>query len=301
MRRIDLSRIPGARWGIISSPYLWMLLFFLLPFAIVARISVAEAQFSIPPYSALFNWAADRLTIEISFANFQWLMEDDTYFRAYWQSIRIAFYSTLMCIAIGYPVAYTIAKAPPSVQPTLLLLILLPSWTSFLIRVYAWMGLLSNRGLINQALVGLGITDGPIQMLNTNFAVYVGVVYAYLPFMILPLYANLVKHDNTLLEAASDLGARKIITFLRITLPLSKNGLIAGSMLVFIPVVGEYVIPELLGGRQTLMIGKVLWQEFFNNRDWPMAGALALVMILILLVPILIFMRVQQKELEGRR
>ncbi len=301
MRRIDLARIPGARWGVISSPYLWMLLFFLLPFIIVARISVADAQFSIPPFSALFQWAADRLTIEISFANYQWLMSDDTYFRAYWQSIRIAFYSTLMCMLIGFPVAYTIAKAPAHTQPTLLLLILLPSWTSFLIRVYAWMGLLSNRGLINQALVGLGITDGPIQMLNTNFAVYVGIVYAYLPFMILPLYANLVKHDGTLLEAASDLGARKITSFFRITLPLSKNGLIAGSMLVFIPVVGEYVIPELLGGRQTLMIGKVLWQEFFNNRDWPMAGALALVMIMILLIPIMIFMRVQQKELEGRR
>ncbi|TGG91449.1 ABC transporter permease subunit [Natronospirillum operosum] len=301
MRRIDLSRIPGARWGVISSPYLWMLLFFLLPFIIVARISVAEAQLSIPPFSALFQWAADRLTIEISFASYQWLVADDTYFRAYWQSIQIAFFSTLLCILIGYPVAYTIARAPAHTQPTLLLLILLPSWTSFLIRVYAWMGLLSNRGLINQALVGMGITDGPIQMLNTNFAVYVGVVYAYLPFMILPLYANLVKHDNTLLEAASDLGARKIISFFRITLPLSKNGLIAGSMLVFIPVVGEYVIPELLGGRRTLMIGKVLWQEFFNNRDWPLAAALALVMILILLIPIMIFMRVQQKELEGRR
>lgn len=297
-QRFDLARIPGARWAIITSPYLWMLLFFLLPFAIVLRISVAEAQFSIPPFSALFQMAADRLTIEINFTNYQWLLQDNTYLRAYSQSIRIAFFSTLFCMFLGFPIAYTIARAPAGLQPTLLLLILLPSWTSFLIRVYAWMGLLGNRGLINQGLVAIGIVDAPIQMLNTQFAVYIGIVYAYLPFMILPLYANLVKHDQTLLEAASDLGARRLTTFYRITVPLAKNGLIAGSMLVFIPVVGEYVIPELLGGRQTLMIGKVLWQEFFNNRDWPMAGALAFVMILILLIPILIFMRVQRKELE---
>ena len=297
-QRFDLARIPGARWAIITSPYLWMLLFFLLPFAIVLRISVAEAQFSIPPFSALFQMAADRLTIEINFTNYQWLLQDNTYLRAYSQSIRIAFFSTLFCMFLGFPIAYTIARAPAGLQPTLLLLILLPSWTSFLIRVYAWMGLLGNRGLINQGLVAIGIVDAPIQMLNTQFAVYIGIVYAYLPFMILPLYANLVKHDQTLLEAASDLGARRLTTFYRITVPLAKNGLIAGSMLVFIPVVGEYVIPELLGGRQTLMIGKVLWQEFFNNRDWPMAGALAFVMILILLIPILIFMRVQRKEFE---
>jgi putrescine transport system permease protein len=296
--RLDLARIPGSRWAIIVSPYVWMLLFFLLPFVIVLRISVAEAQFSIPPFSALFQWAADRLTIEINFSNYQWLFADNTYLRAYGQSLRIAFFSTLFCMFLGFPIAYTIARAPAGLQPTLLLLILLPSWTSFLIRVYAWMGLLGNRGLINQGLVALGIVDTPIQMLNTPFAVYIGIVYAYLPFMILPLYANLVKHDQTLLEAASDLGARQLTTFYRITLPLAKNGLIAGSMLVFIPVVGEYVIPELLGGRQTLMIGKVLWQEFFNNRDWPMAGALAFVMILILLIPILVFMRVQRKEFE---
>lgn len=197
--------------------------------------------------------------------------------------------------------AYAIARAPVRQQTVLLLLIMLPSWTSFLIRVYAWMGILSNTGLINNSLMWLGIISEPIQMLNTNFAVYVGIVYAYLPFMVLPLYANLVKLDNSLLEAAADLGSRNLNTFWKVTLPLSKGGVIAGSMLVFIPVVGEFVIPELLGGAETLMIGKVLWQEFFNNRDWPVASALAIIMLALLIIPITLFHHYQSKELEADR
>lgn len=298
-RKLDLSRLPGGRRWVIAAPYLWLLVFFLLPFIIVAKISFATAALAIPPYTAMFEWVGSALTININLDSYFWLLSDDIYIQAYWNSIRIAFNSTIFCLLLGYPMAYAIAKAPARMQASLLLLVLLPSWTSFLIRVYAWMGLLSNSGIINSFLISLGVIGDPIQMLNTDFAVYIGVVYAYLPFMVLPLYANLVKHDPALLEAASDLGARSWTTFFRITLPLSKNGIIAGSMLVFIPVVGEYVIPELLGGAETIMIGKVLWQEFFNNRDWPVASALAILMILILIVPIVLFHRYQNKEMSS--
>jgi putrescine transport system permease protein len=212
----------------------------------------------------------------------------------------MAFFSTLLCLLIGYPMAYAIARAGKEAQTVLLLLIMMPTWTAILIRVYAWMGILSNNGLLNSFLMGIGLISEPLQILNTNTAVYIGVVYSYLPFMILPLFANLVKHDQSLLEAASDLGSSNFNSFWKITVPLSKNGIIAGSMLVFIPVVGEFVIPELLGGPETLMIGKVLWQEFFNNRDWPVASALAVVMLAILIVPIILFNRNQAKELEGK-
>ncbi len=297
MKKLDLSRMmPGARRWVIAGPYFWLLIFFLLPFIFVLKISFAEAELSIPPYSSMFLWAEDALNISLSFANYLLLAGDDLYVVAYWNSIKIAFFSTLFCMMLGYPMAYAIAKAPPQLQTTWLLLVLLPSWTSFLIRVYAWMGLLKNNGIINGGLMWLGIIDEPIQMLNTNFAVYIGIVYCYLPFMVLPLYANLVKHDFTLIEAAGDLGARKWTSFLKITLPLSKNGMVAGAMLVFIPVVGEYVIPELLGGTESIMIGKVLWQEFFNNRDWPVASALATIMIVILILPIILFHRYQNKE-----
>lgn len=283
---------------LIGIPFFWLLIFFLLPFVIVAKISVAEAQLSIPPYSEMVQWLEEGLNIKISFSNYLWLVDDPLYFDAYLNSIIMAFWSTIFCLLLGYPMAYAIANAPKQRQPLWLLLVLLPSWTSFLIRVYAWIGLLKNNGYINNLLISLGVIDQPLQMLNTNFAVYIGVVYSYLPFMVLPLYANLVKHDKTLLEAASDLGARQWTQFFRITLPLSKNGIVAGSMLVFIPVVGEYVIPELLGGAETLMIGKILWQEFFNNRDWPVASALAVIMIAVLILPIMLFHRYQQKELE---
>src|SRR5690606_18049506 len=254
----------------------------------------------IPPYTEIYQWADNKLTLLLNFGNYIFLSEDALYLSAYLGSLKVAFFSTLLCLVIGYPMAYAIARAPKSHQTVLLLLIMMPTWTAILIRVYAWMGILGNNGLLNSVLMGLGLIDSPLQILNTNTAVYIGVVYSYLPFMILPLYANLVKHDLSLLEAASDLGSSNFNNFWKITVPLSKNGIIAGSMLVFIPVVGEFVIPELLGGPETLMIGKVLWQEFFNNRDWPVASALAVVMLAILIVPIILFNRNQAKELEGR-
>jgi putrescine transport system permease protein len=228
------------------------------------------------------------------------LTNDELYLSAYLGSLKVAFFSTLMCLLIGFPMAYAISKARKEAQTVLLLLIMMPTWTAILIRVYAWMGILSNNGLLNAFLLWTGLIQEPIEILNTNTAVYIGVVYAYLPFMVLPLFANLVKHDQSLLEAASDLGSSTLNSFWKITLPLAKNGIIAGCMLVFIPVVGEFVIPELLGGPETLMIGRVLWQEFFNNRDWPVASALAVIMLAILIVPIVLFNRSQAKEMEGR-
>lgn len=279
-------------------PYLWLLLFFALPFAIVLKISFSSAAIAIPPYEPTFNYVDEALNIFLNLGNYFLLMEDSLYYMAYLSSLKTAFVATLGCLILGYPMAYAIARAPAKMQTVLLLLVLMPSWTSFLIRVYAWMGLLSNNGLINNFLIWTGIISEPIQMLNTNFAVYIGIIYAYLPFMILPLYATLVKLDMSLLEAASDLGSRSMNTFWRVTLPLSKSGVIAGSMLVFIPAVGEFVIPELLGGPDSLMIGKILWQEFFNNRDWPVASALAIVMLALLIIPITLFHRYQAKEME---
>lgn len=292
--------LPGGRHVVIGIPFLWLFLFFLLPFVIVLKISFAEADVAIPPYTEIYQWVDNKLTLLLNFGNYIFLSEDALYLSAYLGSLKVAFFSTLLCLVIGYPMAYAIARAPKSHQTVLLLLIMMPTWTAILIRVYAWMGILGNNGLLNSVLMGLGLIDSPLQILNTNTAVYIGVVYSYLPFMILPLYANLVKHDLSLLEAASDLGSSNFNNFWKITVPLSKNGIIAGSMLVFIPVVGEFVIPELLGGPETLMIGKVLWQEFFNNRDWPVASALAVVMLAILIVPIILFNRNQAKELEGR-
>nr|WP_185754906.1 ABC transporter permease subunit [Pseudomonas oleovorans] len=292
--------MPTGRHAVIGIPFLWLFLFFLLPFIIVLKISFAEADVAIPPYTEIYQWADNKLTLLLNFGNYIFLSEDALYLSAYLGSLQIAFFSTLLCLLIGYPMAYAIARAPKENQTVLLLLIMMPTWTAILIRVYAWMGILDNNGLLNSLLMGIGLIDTPLQILNTNTAVYIGVVYSYLPFMILPLYANLVKHDLSLLEAASDLGSSNFNNFWKITVPLSKNGIIAGSMLVFIPVVGEFVIPELLGGPETLMIGKVLWQEFFNNRDWPVASALAVVMLAILIVPIILFNRNQAKELEGR-
>ena len=301
MKLSKLKRyLPKGRHAVIGVPFVWLFLFFLLPFFIVLKISFAEAEVAIPPYPDVFSWADNQLTILLNFGNYVFLSEDALYLAAYLGSLKIAFVSTLLCLLIGYPMAYAIARAPKEMQTVYLLLIMMPTWTAILIRVYAWMGILSNNGLLNSLLMGLGLISEPLQILNTNLAVYIGIVYSYLPFMVLPLYANLVKHDQSLLEAAADLGSRNFNSFWRITVPLSKNGIIAGCMLVFIPVVGEFVIPELLGGPETLMIGKVLWQEFFNNRDWPVASALAVVMLAILLVPIILFNRNQAKEMEGR-
>jgi putrescine transport system permease protein len=297
---MNRSRLNTGRRLVIGVPFIWLMLFFLLPFAIVLKISFAEADVAIPPYTEIFTYAEQQLQLVINLGNYIFLSEDDLYWAAYAGSLRIAFFSTLICLAVGYPMAYAIARARKDMQTVLLLLIMMPTWTAILIRVYAWMGILSSNGILNGLLMGMGLIDEPLRILNTDLAVYIGVVYSYLPFMILPLYANLVKHDTSLLEAASDLGASNLKAFWKITVPLSKNGIIAGCMLVFIPVVGEFVIPELLGGPETLMIGKVLWQEFFNNRDWPVASALAVVMLAILLVPIILFNRNQAKELEGK-
>ncbi|AMK28882.1 Putrescine transport system permease protein PotH [Pseudomonas putida] len=285
---------------VIGVPFIWLFLFFMLPFFIVLKISFAEADVAIPPYTEIYTYLEGKVQLVLNLANYGLLTEDELYIAAYLGSLKVAFFSTLLCLLIGYPMAYAISKANKESQTVLLLLIMMPTWTAILIRVYAWMGILSNNGLLNSFLLWLGVIDQPLQILNTNLAVYIGVVYSYLPFMILPLYANLVKHDQSLLEAASDLGSSTFNSFWKITVPLSKNGIIAGCMLVFIPVVGEFVIPELLGGPETLMIGKVLWQEFFNNRDWPVASALAVVMLAILIVPILLFNRSQAKEMEGR-
>ena len=292
--------MPSGRHLVIGVPFVWLFLFFLLPFIIVLKISFAEADVAIPPYTDVYTWAENKLSIVLNLGNYIFLSEDSLYLAAYLGSLKMAFVSTLLCLLIGYPMAYAIARADKDIQTVLLLLIMMPTWTAILIRVYAWMGILSNNGLLNSLLQSIGLIDAPLQILNTNVAVYIGVVYSYLPFMILPLYANLVKHDQSLLEAAADLGSSNFNSFWKITVPLSKNGIIAGCMLVFIPVVGEFVIPELLGGPETLMIGKVLWQEFFNNRDWPVASALAVVMLAILIVPIILFNRNQAKEMEGR-
>ncbi|WP_167357662.1 ABC transporter permease subunit [Phytopseudomonas seleniipraecipitans] len=292
--------MPNGRHLVIGIPFIWLFLFFLLPFIIVLKISFAEADVAIPPYTEVFTWVDNTFSMVLNLGNYIFLSEDELYVAAYLGSLKIAFFSTIACLLVGYPMAYAIARAKKETQMVLLLLVMMPTWTAILIRVYAWMGILSNNGLLNGFLQSIGLIDAPLQILNTNTAVYIGIVYSYLPFMILPLFANLVKHDQSLLEAASDLGSSNFNSFWKITVPLSKNGIIAGCMLVFIPVVGEFVIPELLGGPETLMIGKVLWQEFFNNRDWPVASALAVVMLALLLVPIILFNKNQAKEMEGR-
>ena len=285
---------------VIGVPFIWLFMFFMLPFFIVLKISFAEADVAIPPYTEIYSYLDQKVQLLLNLSNYAMLAGDELYIAAYLGSLKMALISTVLCLLIGYPMAYAIASARKELQTVLVLLIMMPTWTAILIRVYAWMGILSNNGLLNGFLMSMGWINEPLQILNTNLAVYIGVVYSYLPFMILPLYANLVKHDNSLLEAASDLGSSNFNSFWKITIPLSKNGIVAGCMLVFIPVVGEFVIPELLGGPETLMIGKVLWQEFFNNRDWPVASALAVVMLAILIVPIILFNRSQAKEMEGK-
>lgn len=293
-----IKRWQLGRRAVIALPLLWLTLFFLLPFGLVLKISLSESIIAIPPYGPLVEYADQTLHVFLNLGNYLFLLSDSLYVAAYWGSLKTAFISTSVCLLIGYPMAYAMARAPGRWQLILLLLVMLPSWTSFLIRVYAWMGLLSNSGLINNLLLWLGVIDAPLRMMNTQFAVIIGIVYAYLPFMVLPLYAHLTRLDNSLLEAAADLGSRQLNTFITVTLPLSMGGIVAGSMLVFIPAVGEFVIPELLGGPNTVMIGKVLWEEFFLNRDWPVASALAMVMLLLLLIPIVWFHRYQSRELE---
>ncbi|GAB3514068.1 ABC transporter permease subunit [Pseudoxanthomonas daejeonensis] len=292
--------VPGGRWAVIAVPFLWLVVFFAIPFLIVLKISFSRLAIAMPPYTPIIEYVDKALTLRLNLGNYVALFTDSQYVVAYLSSIKIAAVSTLFCLLIGYPMAYFIARMKPSTRNIALMAVVLPSWISFLLRVYAWVGILDANGLLNRALLGLGVIDTPLRILYTPLAAYIGIVYCYLPFMVLPLYANLVKLDTRLLEAAYDLGARPWQAFLRITVPLSRAGIIAGCMLVMIPAVGEFVIPEMLGGPDTLMIGRVLWGEFFNNRDWPAASAVAIVMLLLLLVPILVFNHYQQKDLEGR-
>jgi putrescine transport system permease protein len=291
---------------VISIPYIWLLVLFLVPFLIVFKISLSDAAIARPPYLPVLDFAQGLAGLrdflsELDFENYVWLTEDELYWRAYLSSLKIAAISTFLTLLVGYPIAYGMAKAPDEWRPTLLMLVILPFWTSFLIRVYAWMGILSNEGLLNQLLMGLGLISDPLIILNTNTAVYIGIIYTYLPFMILPIYSALEKLDESLLEAAEDLGCSRFEAFWLVTFPLSKNGIIAGSFLVFIPTLGEFVIPSLLGGSKTLMIGKVLWEEFFSNRDWPVASAVAVILLLILIIPIILFQRSEEKARESER
>jgi putrescine transport system permease protein len=292
--------LPGARWLVIALPFLWMLVFFAVPFAIVLKISFAEGLIAMPPFSELVTRTDKGITISLNFENYLFMVRDSLYVSAYLGSLKIAVVSTLMCLLIGYPMAYAISRLDPAIRNVALLLVILPSWTAFLIRIYAWIGILGNHGVINNFLAWTGAITEPLRLLHTPLAVYIGVVYMYLPFMILPLYASLVRLDPRLEEAASDLGARPWRVFASLTLPSTVAGIVAGSMLVMIPVIGEFVIPELLGGPDTLMIGKVLWEEFFNNRDWPVASAVAIVMLVLLIVPITIFHRFQSAAMEKR-
>jgi putrescine transport system permease protein len=284
-------------------PYLWLALFFLVPFLIVLKVSFSETAIAMPPYRPVFSGLESVVQKigQFSASNYAWLTQDALYFNAYISSIRIALVATLITLILGYPIAYAMARAPARLQAILMMLVILPFWTSFLIRVYAWIGILKQEGLLNQLLIWAGLISQPLAVLNTDIAVYIGIVYSYLPFMVLPLYAALERMDRSLLEAAADLGAPPMKSFWQITLPLSWPGIAAGSLLVFIPAVGEFVIPDLLGGSRTLMIGKTLWVEFFNNRDWPVASAVAIILLLLLVIPIVLFQNTQAKfrEAEG--
>lgn len=288
------------RFIITAIPFTWLIALFLIPFFIILKISLSDIAIAIPPYTPVldeaFNWQnLKNFFAQLDFESYLYLTTDDLYWIAYLTSIKIAAISTALCLLVAFPIAYGIARAPQRWRATLVMLVILPFWTSFLIRVYAWVGILSNEGIINNTLQWLGIINEPIQMLNTNFSVYIGIVYTYLPFLVLPIYANLDKMDPALLEAAQDLGCSRIGAFWLVTFPLARPGIVAGCMLVFIPAIGEFVIPSLLGGSSTVMIGKVLWDEFFSNRDWPIASAVAIVLLLLLLIPIVYFQKTQQK------
>lgn len=302
------TRLLGgvAKRLVIAVPYFWLLLFFLVPFIIVFKISLSQTAIAMPPYAPVFDLSegvsglVDRLG-ELSFDNYLWLVEDALYFNAYVSSLVIAAISTILTLLVGYPIAYGMARAPATLRPVLLMLVILPFWTSFLIRVYAWIGILKPEGLLNQFLLAVGIIDQPLIIMNTHTAIFIGIVYSYLPFMVLPLYSALEKMDYSLIEAAQDLGCPPMSAFWKITFPLSLPGVVAGCLLVFIPAVGEFVIPDLLGGSQTLMIGKTLWNEFFANRDWPVSSAVAVILLLLLVVPIVLFQNAQARAQEQGR
>jgi putrescine transport system permease protein len=282
-------------------PYLWLGIFFLLPFLIVFKISLSDPAVAQPPYRPVFEWGdIAGFFAELDFENFTTLIDDSLYLDATLSSLRIAAISTLLLLLVGFPIAYAMARAPERHRSLLIALVILPFWTSFLIRIYAWVAILKPEGLLGQALMAAGIIDEPLHILNTEGAVFLGIVYAYLPFMVLPLYASLEKQDHSLIEAALDLGSPPWRAFWTITVPLAMPGIVAGSLLCFIPAVGEFVIPDLLGGSETLMIGRQLWSEFFSNRDWPLASSVAILLLVILVVPIVVYRDVESRRLEER-
>lgn len=292
------------RWIVIAVPFFWLLALFLIPFFTVFKISLSDLAVARPPYMPTLDLSGGLSAIkeflaQLDFENFAWLASDALYINAYLSSLKIAFISTVISLLIGFPIAYGMARVAVEWRPTLMMLVILPFWTSFLIRIYAWIGILKSEGLLNQFLLWLGVIDTPLIILNTNIAVYIGIVYAYLPFMILPIYATLEKLDGSLLEAAEDLGCSRFTAFWLITAPLARPGIIAGCFLVFIPAVGEFVIPDILGGSDTLMIGKILWTEFFSNRDWPVASAVAVVLLLVLIIPIVMFQKFQERQQQA--
>jgi putrescine transport system permease protein len=289
---------------VIIVPYIWLLFFFLLPFILVLKIALSDLEYGQPPYMPQMSfsdgWSTfwDKLSM-LDFENFAFLFGDALYIKSYLSSLQIAFVSTLFTLLIGFPLAYGMARAPDNLRPTLLMLVILPFWTSFLIRVYAWIGILKQEGLLNQLLLWLGVIDTPLEILSTNTAVYIGIVYSYLPFMVLPIYSALEKMDESLVEAARDLGCTRIGAFWKVTARLAVPGVLAGCLLVFIPAMGEFVIPDLLGGSSTLMIGKTLWIEFFNNSDWTVASAIAMILLIVLVVPIVLFQNAQARAAEA--
>lgn len=289
--------VPTPKCMVLALPYLWMLMFFAVPFLIVFQISLTEAQISIPPYSSVFTYIDEQVRMLLNVSNYTLLFEDDFYLDAYLRSLKVATISTFLCFVVALPIAWAIVHSAPSTRNVLLMLIILPSWTSFLIRVYAWIGILKNNGLLNNVLMWVGVIDEPMKILYTDTAIYIGIVYTYLPFMVLPLFTALMRIDYSLIEAAKDLGAKPVAILFRVILPLIKSGTIAGCMLVFIPAIGEFVIPDLLGGPDSVLIGGILWQEFFMNRDWPVAASIATVMLIILIGPILLFYRYQKKDM----
>lgn len=297
LKRIIRERSISNKQGrafVWALPILWITIFFILPFLNILKISFTESIFAAPPYTELVQWAGEKvLAIKINLQNYYVLFEDNLYVSSYIRSLSLGAVATFFCLLIGYPMAYGIARSSPERRNLFLLLIILPFWTSFLIRVYAWIGLLSNKGIINQILLYLGVIESPLPLLYNAFSVVLGIVYSYLPFMILPLFAAIQNIDETYLEAAADLGAKPFKAFRKVTLPLSLSGIFAGCILVFIPAVGEFVIPELLGGPESLMIGRVLWMEFFNNQDWPMASAIAVALLIFLVIPIILLQRIK--------
>jgi putrescine transport system permease protein len=300
---VDRKRASGAGWPVLLTPYAWLVLFFLIPFLIVLKISLSATAIAQPPYTPVFDPAAGFAGLKdflanLSLDNYAQLVADNLYVSSYLRSLEIAALSTVILLVLGYPVAYAMARAPRRWQSLLLVLVILPFWTSFLIRIYAWINILQKDGLLNQVLVALRVTDGPLTWLATDTAIYIGIVYSYFPFMVLPLYAVLEKMDESLLEAAADLGCPRWKTFWLVTLPLSRPGIVAGVLLCFIPIVGEFVAPDLLGGSSRQMIGQTLWTEFFSNRDWPVASSVAVILLLLLVVPIVVYQHQQAREIE---